>query len=68
MTTTEPGDADPYAAVESLRTALTAAGIVIPSLRIDLASPELRLVELGRIRADVAVHRAEVLRRGGRDR
>lgn len=56
---------DPYAATESLRAALDQAGIVLPSLRADAASPELALVELGRVRADVALRLAEALRRGG---
>jgi hypothetical protein len=60
-------DIDPFAAVESLRAALTEAGIVLPSLSVDAASPELRLVELGRVRSDVAACLAEALRRGGRE-
>ncbi|PZT72268.1 MULTISPECIES: hypothetical protein [unclassified Streptomyces] len=59
-------DVDPFAAMESLRGALAAAGIVFPSLGVDIASPALRLVELGRVRADVAARLAEVLQRGGR--
>ncbi|MEW2116922.1 hypothetical protein AB0945_17335 [Streptomyces sp. NPDC005474] len=66
MPTKKP-DADPFAAMESLRAALTEVGIVLPSLRIDLASPQLRLVELGRVRADVAARLAEALQRGGRE-
>ncbi|MEV7004353.1 hypothetical protein AB0N62_43065 [Streptomyces sp. NPDC093982] len=57
-------DVDPYAAVESLRDSLGLAGIVLPSLAVDAASPDLRLVELGRARADVAVRLADTLRRG----
>ncbi|MEU6197707.1 hypothetical protein [Streptomyces sp. NPDC047061] len=49
------------AAVEALRAALDSAGIVFPSLRVDPASPELQLVELGRVRADVAVRLARAL-------
>jgi hypothetical protein len=67
MATKEQQDTDPHAAVESLRAALTEAGIVLPSLSVELASPDLRLVELGRVRADVAVRLAEALRRGGRE-
>ncbi|MEH0423539.1 hypothetical protein [Streptomyces sp. B21-083] len=66
MPTKNP-DVDPLAAAESLRAALTEAGIVLPSLRVDSASPRLRLVELGRVRADVAVCLAEALQRGGRE-
>ncbi|MCX4612103.1 hypothetical protein [Streptomyces mirabilis] len=67
MATKELRDVDPYAAVESLRAALTEVGIVFPSLRVDPASPELKLVELGRVRADVANRLADALRRGGRE-
>jgi hypothetical protein len=67
MATKELRDVDPYAAVESLRAALTEAGIVFPSLRVDPASPELKLVELGRVRADVADRLADALRQGGRE-
>ncbi|WP_158812297.1 hypothetical protein [Streptomyces fulvoviolaceus] len=44
--------------------ALTAAGIVLPSLGADTASPSLNLITLGRVRADVALRRADVLLRG----
>ncbi|MCX4906211.1 hypothetical protein [Streptomyces sp. NBC_00878] len=64
MATKKP-DVDPYAAAESLRAALTEVGIVFPSLRVDPASPKLRLVELGRVRADVAARLAEALQPGG---
>ncbi|MEU9570912.1 hypothetical protein AB0D62_13630 [Streptomyces massasporeus] len=57
---------DPFAAAESLRAALDEVGIVLPSLRGDAASPHLGLVALGRVRADIAMRLAEVLRRGGR--
>ena len=66
MPTKKP-DTDPVAAMESLRAALTEVGIVLTSLRIDPASPQLRLVELGRVRADVAARLAEALQRGGRE-
>ncbi|MEV7150498.1 hypothetical protein AB0O05_28850 [Streptomyces sp. NPDC093084] len=52
---------DTQAAVEALRAALDSAGIVFPSLRVDPASPGLQLVELGRVRADVAVRLARAL-------
>ncbi|MEU9156114.1 hypothetical protein AB0D59_37595 [Streptomyces sp. NPDC048417] len=58
---------DTQAAVEALRAALTEAGIVLPSLRVDPASPGLQLVELGRVRVDVAVRLASVLRQGTRE-
>lgn len=66
MATKEQQDIDPFTAVESLRAALAEAGIVLPSLNVDTASPELRLVELGRVRGDVAARLAEALQRGGR--
>ncbi|WP_210587115.1 hypothetical protein [Streptomyces sp. GESEQ-35] len=60
----EPSTADALEAVEVLRGALTAAGIVLPSLGADPASPSLNLINLGRVRADVALRIADVLRRG----
>ncbi|EFL35487.1 predicted protein [Streptomyces viridochromogenes DSM 40736] len=60
----EPDTTDAMTAVESLREALTAAGIVLPSLGMDPASPSLNLVNLGRVRADVALRLAEAIRRG----
>ncbi|WP_097983417.1 hypothetical protein [Streptomyces sp. f150] len=66
MATKEEQNTDPFAAVESLRATLTKAGIVLPSLRVDPASPALNLVELGRLRADVAARLAEAIQRGGR--
>lgn len=64
---TAHNDADPSTAVESLRAALAEAGIVFPSLGLDFASPDLELVELGRVRADIAERLAQALRRGGRE-
>ncbi|MEV5182878.1 hypothetical protein AB0K88_24270 [Streptomyces werraensis] len=64
MATPDAGP-DPFTAVESLRAALTAAGIVLPSLAVDTAAPALRLVELGRVRADVALRLAHALRPEG---
>ncbi|MFI5684684.1 hypothetical protein [Streptomyces sp. NPDC051636] len=58
-------DVDPYVATECLRAALSRAGIVLPSLAVDAGSPALGLVELGRVRADVAMRLAEALRKGG---
>jgi hypothetical protein len=60
----ESQDVDPFTAVESLREVLDRAGIVLPSLRVDAASPALYLVELGRVRADVAMRLADAIRRG----
>ncbi|MFE5218398.1 MULTISPECIES: hypothetical protein [unclassified Streptomyces] len=57
-------DVDPFAAVETLRAALDQAGIVLPSLAVDPASPALALVDLGRVRAPVAVRLAAALQRG----
>ncbi|MFB7508810.1 hypothetical protein [Streptomyces broussonetiae] len=67
MATKQKRDVDPYAAVEALRAALDDAGIVLPSLRVAPASPALKLVELGRVRADVADRLAQALRREGRE-
>ncbi|BBJ40201.1 hypothetical protein SSPO_029190 [Streptomyces antimycoticus] len=67
MATKELRDVDAFAAVESLRAALTEAGIVLPSLRVDSASPEVELVELGRVRADVAARLAQALQREGHE-
>ncbi|WP_239934773.1 hypothetical protein [Streptomyces sp. CBG31] len=66
MTTRNQQAIAPSTAVESLRTALAAVGIVLPSLAVDTASPHLGLVELGRVRADVAAQLAAALRVGGR--
>lgn len=60
----EPDTADATAAVEVLREALTAAGIVLPSLATEAASPSLELVTLGRVRADVALRLAHIIRQG----
>ncbi|WP_405527762.1 hypothetical protein OG592_07985 [Streptomyces avidinii] len=65
--TTKQTTLTPSAAEEAateLRDALSEAGIVLPSLDYDIASPALNLVVLGRVRADVAVKLAEVVRRG----
>ncbi|GGW25666.1 hypothetical protein [Streptomyces xantholiticus] len=63
-TTQEPGTADALETVEVLREALTAAGIVLPSLGADGASPSLNLINLGRVRPDVALRLADVIRGG----
>ncbi|MEU2780512.1 hypothetical protein [Streptomyces sp. NPDC007110] len=51
---------DSFTAVEALRASLDGAGIILPSLGVDPVMPEL--VELGRVRASVAMRLAEVLR------
>lgn len=58
---------DPDTATESLRSALSEAGIVLPSLAVDRTSPALGLVVLGSVRADVAIRLAEAIRQGGRE-
>ncbi|MET8824805.1 hypothetical protein ABZX40_18045 [Streptomyces sp. NPDC004610] len=55
---------DPFTAVESLRAALDQVGIVLPSLAVAHGSPSIPLVDLGRVRADVAVRLAHALQRG----
>ncbi|MFF7080138.1 hypothetical protein [Streptomyces lavendulae] len=50
-------------ALAELREALTAAGIQLPSLRLDLASPRLGLVVLGAVNAQTARALAQVVRR-----
>ncbi|MFF8435088.1 hypothetical protein [Streptomyces bacillaris] len=67
MATKEQQDIAPLVAVESLRAALAGVGIVLPSLGVDPASPALPLIELGRVRSDVAARLAEALQRGGRE-
>jgi len=64
VTAQEPDTTDAVTAVEILRDALTAAGIVLPSLALDMASPSLNLVTLGRVRADIALRLADAVRRG----
>ncbi|WP_405773404.1 hypothetical protein [Streptomyces sp. NBC_01538] len=63
VTAQEPGTTAAEA-VEALREALTAAGIVLPSLGADMASPSLNLITLGRVRAEVALRLADAIRRG----
>ncbi|MEW2498220.1 hypothetical protein AB0942_32490 [Streptomyces nodosus] len=58
------GTAKASGAVEVLRGALTSAGIVLPSLGVDMASPALNLINLGRVRADVALKLADAICRG----
>jgi hypothetical protein len=60
----EPDTTAVTSAVETLREALTAAGIVLPSLGADTASPSLNLIFLGRARTDVALRPADAIRRG----
>jgi hypothetical protein len=64
VTAQEPDTTNAATAAETLREALTAAGIVLPSLGADNASPSLNLVTLGRVRADIALRLADVVRRG----
>ncbi|WP_425824598.1 hypothetical protein [Streptomyces fractus] len=65
MTTAQkPATNEAAEAAEVLRAALTEVGIVLPSLGVDGASPALNLINLGRIRADVALRLAEALRGG----
>ncbi|MEU3227263.1 hypothetical protein ABZ695_29425 [Streptomyces sp. NPDC006976] len=66
MAIKEQEGTDPFVAMKTLGAALAEAGITLPSLGVDTASPALRLVELGRVRADVAVLLADALRSGGR--
>ncbi|MET8453711.1 hypothetical protein [Streptomyces sp. NPDC005209] len=64
MATTREPDVDPFAAVESLRAALHEAGLVLPSLGVDPQPSSVRLIELGRVRPDVALRLATALQRG----
>ncbi|MET9500441.1 hypothetical protein ABZY42_01645 [Streptomyces sp. NPDC006622] len=64
MASKERNNVDPHAGAETLRATLSDVGLVLPSLRVDPASPTLRLIELGRVRSDVAARLAEVIRRG----
>ncbi|WP_329556525.1 hypothetical protein [Streptomyces sp. NBC_00696] len=65
MTTAQKsGTTEAAQAAEVLREALTAAGIVLPSLGADTASPDLNLINLGRVRADIALRLADAFRRG----
>lgn len=66
MAATGQQEIDPYTAMESLREALAEAGIVLPSLSLDTASPALRLVDLGRVRSDVAARLAQAIQTGVR--
>ncbi|MET9295022.1 hypothetical protein [Streptomyces sp. NPDC003077] len=69
MTTPDFPTVAPNTATDTLCAALAKAGIVLPSLTVDTASPELGLVQLGRVRADVALRLADLIERGaGGDR
>lgn len=68
VTTRQPRDVDPFTATESLRAALDQAGVVLPSLAVGHVSPGLALVDLGRVRADVAMRLAEALSRGSHEK
>jgi hypothetical protein len=62
VTTSDDVDnVDAFAAVESLRAALGGAGIVLASPAADPATPSRSLVDLGRVRADVAMRLAHPL-------
>ncbi|SOD85046.1 hypothetical protein [Streptomyces sp. Ag109_G2-15] len=65
MATPSDHPVDPFTAVESLRATLDRAGIVLPSLAVDPATLALNLVDLGRVRADVALRLAEALQPRG---
>lgn len=62
----ESNTIDPGAATERLRDALTRAGIVLPSLGLDDGG-SLGLINLGRVRADVAIRLAVRLDKGHED-
>ncbi|MFE2245299.1 MULTISPECIES: hypothetical protein [Streptomyces] len=53
-------------ALAQLQEALRAAGILLPSLRLDLASPKLGLVVLGAVNAETARLLALAVREGSR--
>ncbi|WP_344049830.1 hypothetical protein [Streptomyces thermoalcalitolerans] len=67
MATKEQQDSAPFTAMKPLRAALNGVGIVLPSPAVDAASPQLRPIELGRVRADVAARLAQALQQGGRE-
>ncbi|MFD5558153.1 hypothetical protein ACFWIA_30485 [Streptomyces sp. NPDC127068] len=52
----------PFPGVEFLRQALDGAGLVLPSLAVAQGAPAL--VDLGRVRAVVALRLSDVLQRG----
>ncbi|MFD5251476.1 hypothetical protein ACFWM5_01360 [Streptomyces bobili] len=56
-------DVDPFAATETPRAALDRTGIVLAPLAVDPATPSLRLIDLDRARAPVAVRLAHALQR-----
>jgi hypothetical protein len=56
MAAKERNNVAPHAAAETLRAALSDAGLVLPSLSEGRPCfPTPRLIELGRVRSDVAV-------------
>ncbi|WTQ88011.1 hypothetical protein OG941_11385 [Streptomyces sp. NBC_00147] len=63
--TRKPDNAEARDAVEALRAALSEVGIVFPSLGVDDASFGPGLVNLGRVRADIARRLADAIRQGG---
>ncbi|MFI6361022.1 hypothetical protein ACIBJF_53130 [Streptomyces sp. NPDC050743] len=62
MATRQKRDVDPVHGSGSPANSPDKVGVVFPSLRVDPASPVLKLVELGRVRADVAERLAYALR------
>ncbi|MFF5564014.1 hypothetical protein ACFY7Z_18215 [Streptomyces sp. NPDC012623] len=67
MAIKEQQDIAPFVAIQSLRAALADVGLVLLSPSSDSASPALRLIELGRSRADVVSRPAEALQRRGHE-
>ncbi|WAZ27363.1 hypothetical protein STRCI_008447 [Streptomyces cinnabarinus] len=63
-TSARPVRVDPFEAMETLRSALDEAGITFPGLWVNSASSEPQLVELGEVRADVALQLAHALQLG----
>ncbi|MEU2829176.1 hypothetical protein ABZ667_10990 [Streptomyces lavendulae] len=63
---TSPGTKEQAAqeALRELQEALNEAGIQLPSMRLDLASPRLGLVVLGAVNARTARFLAQAVRRG----
>jgi hypothetical protein len=55
---------DSFAASDSLHAVLDGIDIVLLTLAVNAASPSLTLVDLGRVRADVAVRLAPAVRKG----
>lgn len=58
-------DADAFAAVQDLRAARNAAGIVLPMPAADRQAPGVRMADLGGVSPDVARRPAHALRQEG---